>query len=148
SIVICQTIHKLKKPTRSKILSAAAQWFEKNALIIHTSPDSDELLALDQKSIDAFGQQLGFSPLHVGLLHTISDDEPRQMVALYDREVQEALKAEVQEFPPPLAIVSSFNEEDIIKDVVEDIIEQGCGLVVLDNWSTDGTWEILQSLQN
>jgi glycosyltransferase involved in cell wall biosynthesis len=146
-IVVCQTIDTLKKSAKLRIVSAVAQWFEKNALIIHFTPQKYQHDA-DRKNFDSFAQQLGFPPLHVGLLPAGGDEEQPQMVALYDREVQEAIKTSVEAFPPPLAIVSSFNEEDIIKDVVEDIIEQGCELVVLDNWSTDGTWEILQSLQN
>jgi Glycosyl transferase family 2 len=147
-IVICKTLDELEELAKSRILSAAAHWFEQNALIIHFSPESDRQHALDPKILDVFGQQIGFPALHVGVLPAIGSDEQRQMVALYDREVQDALKASVQGLPPPLAILSAFNEEDVIKEVVEDLIAQGCESVVLDNWSTDGTWEILQSLQN
>ena len=147
-IVICKTIDELEEPAKSRILSAAAHWFEQNALIIHFSPESDRQHALDPKIMDVFGQQIGFPALQVGVLPATGSDEQRQMVALYDREVQDALRASVQELPPPLAILSTFNEEDVIKEVIEDLIAQGCEPVVLDNWSTDGTWEILQSLQN
>jgi glycosyltransferase involved in cell wall biosynthesis len=147
-IVVCKTIDKLEEVTRSRILSAAVHWFEQNALIIHFSPESDRPNILEPEVLDAFGQQVGFSPLHLGVLPANNSNEERQVVALYDREVQDALKVSGQTLPPPLAILSAFNEEDVIKEVVEDLLEQGCELVVLDNWSTDGTWEILRKLQH
>jgi hypothetical protein len=118
-------------------------------VIIHFGPASEYLYTSDPKSLYAFGQQIGLSPLYVGLLPATSNNQLRQVVALYDREIRNALEDTNSEPPPPpLAILSAFNEGDVIKEVVEDLIKEGCEVVVLDNWSTDGTWETLRSLQN
>ena len=42
--------------------------------------------------------------------------------------------------------MSCYNEEDIIEEVALDHRRQGCELVILDNWSSDTTWEILERL--
>jgi glycosyltransferase involved in cell wall biosynthesis len=49
--------------------------------------------------------------------------------------------------PPPanfkvVAIMSSFNEADIIGPSLDYLLEQGIHVHLLDNWSTDGTYDI------
>jgi hypothetical protein len=51
--------------------------------------------------------------------------------------------------PPPadfrvVAIMATFNEEDIIGPALEKLIDAGVGVYVVDNWSTDRTFEIAQ----
>lgn len=46
-----------------------------------------------------------------------------------------------------LAIISTYNEEDIIEQVVEHLINQNVDIYLIDNWSTDNTYKILTSLQ-
>jgi hypothetical protein len=46
----------------------------------------------------------------------------------------------------PLAIIAVYNEEDILSEVIADCLKQGCDVHVIDNWSTDGTWEIARRL--
>jgi len=47
-----------------------------------------------------------------------------------------------------IAMIPTFNEVDIIKEVIENIISQGLEPVVLDNGSTDGTFEICKKFEN
>jgi glycosyl transferase family 2 len=47
---------------------------------------------------------------------------------------------------PVVAIVATFNEADVIGWVVRDLIDQGIGVYVLDDHSTDGTVAALQPL--
>jgi hypothetical protein len=44
-----------------------------------------------------------------------------------------------------VAIVAVFNEHDIISHLVEHLVQQGVEIYVMDNWSTDGTFEILST---
>ena len=53
--------------------------------------------------------------------------------------------------PPPrlvnvLAVLHVFNEHDIIAATIEHLLRQGVDVKVLDNWSSDGTYEIVRSL--
>jgi hypothetical protein len=46
----------------------------------------------------------------------------------------------------PLAILAAYNEFDVIEEAVLDLLEQDCDLALIDNWSTDGTFERMQAL--
>jgi hypothetical protein len=141
-VVVCKT-DELEENIGTRMFSAAARWYQQNALIIF----STSLHTLGDPSLDDFEDQLGFLPLHIGMLPDIEGERP-QLVALYDRDVQDAFAAPFKALPRPLAIMSAFNEEDVIREVIEDLLEQGCEVIILDNWSTDGTWKILQTLQH
>ena len=45
-----------------------------------------------------------------------------------------------------LAIVPQFNERDIIAQTIKHLISQGVDVHVIDNWSDDGSYEIVQEL--
>ena len=42
-----------------------------------------------------------------------------------------------------LAIIPCFNEVDIVEKTIERLLGQGCWVHVIDNWSMDGSWELL-----
>lgn len=44
--------------------------------------------------------------------------------------------------PRIVALISSFNEEDVIAQVIGDLIDNGCEVYLLDNHSTDNTVEV------
>ncbi len=41
----------------------------------------------------------------------------------------------------PCAVVHAYNEGDIIQESLHHLVEQGCDVLLLDNWSTDATYE-------
>ncbi len=45
-----------------------------------------------------------------------------------------------------LAIVAVYNERDIIAATIKHLLDQGVDVHIIDNWSTDGSYEIVQSL--
>jgi glycosyltransferase involved in cell wall biosynthesis len=45
-----------------------------------------------------------------------------------------------------LAIMHIYNERDIIKATIGHLLSQGLDVHIIDNWSTDGTYELVQSL--
>ena len=45
-----------------------------------------------------------------------------------------------------LAIVHFFNEQDVLSEVVAHLISEGVDVHLVDNWSTDGSWELAQQL--
>jgi glycosyltransferase involved in cell wall biosynthesis len=45
-----------------------------------------------------------------------------------------------------VAIMMAYNESDIIYQAVKKLYDQGIGVYVIDNWSTDGTDEIVEKL--
>lgn len=47
-----------------------------------------------------------------------------------------------------LAIIHTYNEEDVIKETVEYLVKQDIDVYVLDNWSTDNTYNEVKELKN
>jgi len=47
---------------------------------------------------------------------------------------------------PVLAIITQFNEGDVVEPVVKHLISQGVDVYIIDNWSDDGSYEIIQQL--
>jgi hypothetical protein len=45
------------------------------------------------------------------------------------------------------AVINVFNEQDILPEVVTHLVNQGVEVHLVDNWSTDGSFELGQSLQ-
>ena len=55
----------------------------------------------------------------------------------------------MEQVPSDFKIVSIFpvrNEEDIIEATIEKLMDEDVEVFILDNWSDDGTWEILQGM--
>lgn len=48
--------------------------------------------------------------------------------------------------PRVLAVVPCFNELDMIQIVIDRLLDQGVEVHVIDNWSSDGTWEHLNTV--
>jgi hypothetical protein len=46
-----------------------------------------------------------------------------------------------------VAIIACYNEIDIIESVIKTFILQNVNIHIIDNWSNDGTWELLLSIQ-
>lgn len=45
-----------------------------------------------------------------------------------------------------IAIISTYNEEDVIVPVIQHLIRQEVGVYVIDNWSTDNTYELVKGI--
>jgi hypothetical protein len=43
-----------------------------------------------------------------------------------------------------VAFVTAFNEADLIASTIDRLYSEGAAVYLIDNWSTDGTWEIAQ----
>lgn len=72
-----------------------------------------------------------------------------RMISIHDPNVDRASRKQSQgtSIKPPLAILSTYNESDVIVEVMEDLVEQGCHLVIVDNWSSDGTWDLIENFR-
>jgi glycosyltransferase involved in cell wall biosynthesis len=59
------------------------------------------------------------------------------LLALLGREVTFSRAPSVK----PCAIVHAYNEADVVEECVRHLTSQGCSVVLVDNWSTDDTYE-------
>lgn len=46
-----------------------------------------------------------------------------------------------------LAIINLYNEKDIIEEVIENLIKEQVDVLIIDNWSDDGSYEVVTTLQ-
>jgi SAM-dependent methyltransferase len=81
-----------------------------------------------------------FSPTHDGTA-------PRTIVSIHDRRASRAMAAPAR-IERPLGITAVFNDLDIIEATVKSWLAHGCDVHLMDNWSTDGTYELLQSMRD
>jgi glycosyltransferase involved in cell wall biosynthesis len=133
-----------------------ADFYHRDAIVIRISVPSEDLNNpfLRGRFLSAFQQQIDVKPIFLSLLMPMNSSVVPRAVAIYDRPVQSAIRqvldddaSEIaKQSTPPLAIMSCYNEEDIIEEVALDYRQQGCELVILDNWSTDTTWDIVERL--
>jgi hypothetical protein len=83
----------------------------------------------------------GLQPTFAGRTRATSGDEERTAtLVVIDRSLKNVGTAPA-EFRV-VAIMTAFNEEDIIGPSIGKLVADGIGVYVIDNWSTDRTYEI------
>jgi hypothetical protein len=85
----------------------------------------------------------GLPPAFCGF--TINNSSHRlsnTIITVHDSKLT-AAKRHREIYRRPLAILSTFNEDDIIAEVITNWLRDGCDVHVVDNWSTDHTYEII-----
>ncbi len=92
-----------------------------------------------------FLQDCAFSPAFLGYTENNNVDRAKNTIlALGGREAMFTRNR------PPLsvaAIINVYNEEDVIDPVVRYLHGQGVAVHLVDNWSTDNTWNRAEALQ-
>lgn len=132
----------LSDPTAFLDFLAAA--YRKGALIFTSmrTNETDDLKIFERilPEYHAALRAAGLPPLFVGLDSDFSSDGTTSVVSIHEPRLQRHFASSVQR---PLAILSCFNESDVIEQVIEHWIAEGCCLQILDNWSTDHSWSLL-----
>lgn len=156
-VVICSdVIEHLSDPF--PLIASLRQCFMQGALIITSTPDRDLVRGVDHRGppdnpahvrewniaeYRALLEQNGLPVTYIGLtLNNNKDRLLRTIISIHDPLLQTGRSASSRR---PLAIVSVFNEEDVIRETISDLINQGCDVHVIDNWSADGTPDILKA---
>ena len=160
SIVICSdVIEHLADPSHLAALLKAC--FERGAIVLTSTPDRVRLWGPDHKgpppnpahirewTLDEYVRFLdesGLPTFWAGYTYNNNiDRRPVTILTIHDPKLVSA-GSDLKE--RPLAILSTFNEEDVIGEVLQDWIEQGCDIHLLDNWSTDATVEVALAMQD
>lgn len=83
-------------------------------------------------------------PVSHGFTRNHSGSKTRNtQVALISSEIKDP---DVEQLPRCLAFVPVYNEGDIIFDTVTHLLAQGLDVHVIDNWSTDGSFELVNDM--
>ena len=87
-------------------------------------------------------REAGLPPTFIGWTSTASTTgHGTAALAIVDRAVGAGPSIAPEDFSV-VAIVTTYNESDVIAGTIETLIEDGVSVYVIDNWSTDGTAEI------
>lgn len=157
SVIVCSdAIEHLMDP--APLMKALAYWSKHSPFILCSTPARDRARGVGtmgppanqchvrEWSLDEFCRSMnshGFIHGHAG--YTTNCE---RMLAKTTSLIIGGKHAQIpsnQTLPETLAIISTFNEEDCIAEVVRNFINQGIRVHVIDNWSTDSTWDILSA---
>jgi hypothetical protein len=159
SVIICSdVIEHLQRP--DKLAKQLSELAEIAPFVIVSTPDRDRsrgwfdqgppanpahVMEWNGTEFVRFLKESGFSsvPFYGYTINTDHHCAKSTLVTVSGRHVK------VDEVFPTVkvaSIIHSFNEVDIIEEVVKHLYIQGVEVHVFDNWSTDGTWEKLQAL--
>lgn len=155
-LVICSDVVEHLRDPRP-LLAFLRTCFQRGALLITSTPERvlvrgpdhlgppPNLAHVREWALGEYRALLNESdlpPMFVGLTHNNDHDRLlRTIISLHEPRLQARYAAAPSR---PLAILSCFNEADVIAEVIEHWIAQGCDVHVLDNWSNDATWPLLQ----
>lgn len=160
SIVICaDVIEHLKKPDR--LMRALADLAKFVPYVLISTPDRDRArgwldngppanpahtMEWNASEFVRFMRDSGFEdvPLYG---HTINTDvHEAKSTILAISGILAVRPAHVAQNFSIAAIIHIFNESDILPEVVDHLISQGIEIHVFDNWSTDGSWDLVNML--
>ncbi|MFG1420797.1 methyltransferase domain-containing protein [Roseixanthobacter liquoris] len=165
TVVVCaDVVEHLVDP--APLLNLLAQCYRRGAIVITSTPDRVKVRGADDRgppanpahvrewALDEYVAYLEASGLPATFAgHTINNNIVRALrtiVTVHDITVDRArapvASTGVAPQPRPLAILAAYNEADVLAEVIEDLIAEGCDVAAIDNWSTDATWPILNRL--
>lgn len=161
SLVICSdVIEHLQNP--NMLMGKLAELSHKVPYIIISTPDRDRargwldngppanpahVMEWNGTEFVRFMRESGFDdiPFHG---HTINTDFHRAKTTLVAISGTHACIKKNTPRKKIAAIMHAYNEADILPEVLQHLIEQGVEIHYFDNWSTDGSWEIVQTMMN
>jgi hypothetical protein len=159
SIVICAcAIERVGDP--DSLLNFLRSLITQTRALIITTPDRDLLHGtghvgpptdprrLREWNTAEFEELLArhdLSLTFVGLTYKGSDSKKDTIICVVDR-CHLAIGRDPPESFRPLAVVTSYNEIDIVAETVIKLLDDHINVIVQDNWSVDGTFERLLAL--
>lgn len=86
----------------------------------------------------------GLEPAHLGFASSGESDRHDTIIAI----IEGAGTPPLESAPPwfrVLAVVTGYNEMDILPYTLRRLLDEGLEVVYIDNWSTDDAWELVAS---
>lgn len=105
--------------------------------------DADERLRAMKQMLD----EAALSSDFVGLIRrSDAAPAPDRVVAILSKESAPPIASAPDSFKV-IAIMAVYNEADIIESTIRYLASQGVGTYLIDNWSTDGTYEAASAMR-
>jgi len=159
AIVICSDVVE-HMPDPTQLLRLLEDCYRRGAIVITTTPDRARVRGTEHAGpppneahvreweLNEYSSVIADTGLDLTFAgYTTNNSQARELktiLTLSDPDV--SVRAVKRGASRPLAIIAAYNEQDIIGEVVADLLRQGCDVYLIDNWSTDGTWEIARRL--
>jgi hypothetical protein len=159
SVVVCANVfERLRDP--GPLLTFLSSVVRRAQAVIITTPDRDVVRRHDygsqkdpsrvhewnsgefERLLHAWHLRPTFLGLSVGSTHNHIKDT---ILAVFDRYSMETVPSVPDDFRP-LAIIATYNDRNFVLQIISDLLEDGIDVHVLDNWSTDETFEQLRGL--
>ena len=122
----------------------------------YAEKDKDEILNIVGRSQETEENGILFFPELVGIWEELADLSVRKVtldhfsatkgtIVLFGRTLSPAVETiRVPDSFRVLAVIHSYNEADIMERTIQYLLDQNVDLYLIDNWSTDGTFEIMK----
>jgi hypothetical protein len=156
AVIICQDLDQFVNP--AALLNNLKAWLDYAPVCVLTTADRDLVVASNNglasrgqwnpKEFEDMLRAEGFNLEFIG--RTASDNvsyEKQTILAV----ITNAANGKQKELSAPLnfrvvAFMAAYNEEDIIVQSIKKWTDQGVRVHVLENWSTDGTYDLAKEL--
>jgi glycosyltransferase involved in cell wall biosynthesis len=156
SLLLCPDIGELNPEDRKEFLRKVAGDLDKALLCIITcdvGPHTRNIppgmrLSSIKEDVEVMFSGKGFRSGFDGYCPGMAAN-PAEKQFIWIRYPDRASRADRQKVPDAftvVAIIATYNEEDIIAEVIRKLADQKIAVYVIDNWSTDSTAEILKDL--
>ena len=164
SVIICSdVIEHLENP--SNMLTTIKGWMNYAPICLLSTPERDlvrgkndngppdnphHIREWNLKELEQFHHSFGFQLLFVGL--TASNDQEfskktSMLIIEKNRSIDIDFTGNAFKNFRVLVIMTAYNEEDIISQSIHKLLQQGINVHVIENWSTDNTFQILKNLE-
>lgn len=162
AIIVCTNLEQFASP--ASLLKTLQTWLDHAPVCILTSPDRDLSPAggsvipptpnrPSKWNLTEFGDLLraeGFNLEFIGW--TASDNVKGEKKTILAAITNDAPGKQKREGAPVdfrvVAFMAAYNEADIIVQSIKKWTEQGVSVHVLENWSTDATYELVKELES
>lgn len=160
-VITSDVIEHIVKP--DKYLRDLASISKKAPYVIVSTPDRDRVRGLDDLGppdnpahvrewsageLHSLLDSSGISNLRTG--YTINTNVHKEKSTIISmggaHSLSKNMQQKVTKLKRVLAIVTVFNEEDIIRHSIINLIAEGVDIHVIDNWSTDTTQKVVEQL--
>jgi glycosyltransferase involved in cell wall biosynthesis len=156
-VIASDVIEHLINP--NNFTSALSDWSKLAKYVVISTPDRDiargindmghpaNLAHVREWNLSEFNQYLNYFNFGMFLIgHTENTDFHKQkatILAVAGREVNYVCNDKLLNV---LAIMNCYNEKDIIVESINHILNQGLDVCVIDNYSNDGTYELVADI--
>jgi hypothetical protein len=108
--------------------------------------ESEESPSHKGQSLSRLCQRHRLPILFAGLLRPSTSS--RAEICIIDRTAEDLASSRPDDHFRPLALLSTYNDEDIIGPILKRYLEDGIQVHVIDNWSSDRTIAHIEALRN